>query len=440
MWRKRAVFPALLLAFVACEPATDSDDAGTGATTSAMSLDEVAEHYVKLALAFRPYDADYVDAYFGPAEWASEAEATATPLADLRAAAHDLVDALRTSAGRGTDDMIRLRRSSLEKRLTSVLTRMEMAEGRRLPFDDESAALFDAVAPDHDAAYFQSVHERLEALVPGEGSLNERLDAFRQQFEIPKDRLAAVFDAAVAECRRRTLEHIALPADESFTIEFVTDQSWSGYNWYKGNRFSLIQINTDLPIPISRAVDLGCHEGYPGHHTFNVLTEERLVNERGWIEFTLHPLFGPQSLISEGSANYGIEMAFPDDERRNFEETVLFPIAGLDASQADLYYDVFEALEDLSYVDNEAARDYLNGTLTREEAVEWLMSTAVSPRRRAEQRVRFIETYRSYVINYNLGRDLVAAFITARAGDDRDRQWAEFERLLSEPFTPSDLQ
>jgi len=86
MWRKRALFPALLLALVACEAATDSDDAGTGATTSAMSLDEVAEHYVKLALAFRPYDADYVDAYFGPAEWAAEAEATTTPLADLRAA------------------------------------------------------------------------------------------------------------------------------------------------------------------------------------------------------------------------------------------------------------------------------------------------------------------------------------------------------------------
>src|SRR3970282_855425 len=144
-----------------------------------------------------------------------------------------------------------------------------------------------------------------------------------------------------------------------------------------------------------------------------------------------------QSLISEGSANYGIEMAFPDDERRDFEETVLFPIAGLDASQADLYYDVFEALEDLSYVDNEAARDYLNGTLTREEAVEWLMSTAVSPRRRAKHRGRFIETYRSSVINYNLGRDLVDAFITARAGDDRDRQVAEFGGLLSQRLTPS---
>jgi hypothetical protein len=439
MWRKRALLPALLLVLVACEPATDGDDNDTGAPASAMTLDEVAERYVKLALALRPYDSDYVDAYFGPAGWASDAEATATPLTDLRAAALELVDALPMSES-GGDEMLRLRRAALEKRLTSMVLRMEMAEGRRLPFDDESAALFDAVAPDHEAAYFQSVHDRLDALVPGEGPLNERLDAFREQFEIPKDRLAAVFDAAVAECRRRTLEHIALPADESFTIEYVTDQPWSGYNWYKGNRYSLIQINTDLPIYISRAVDLGCHEGYPGHHTFNVLTEERLVNERGWIEFTLHPLYGPQSLISEGSANYGIEMAFTDDERREFEERVLFPLAGLDASQAHLYYDVVEALEELSYVDNEAARDYLNGALTREETVEWLMSIAISPRRRAEQRVRFIETYRSYVINYNLGRDLVAGFITARAGDDRDRQWVEFERLLSRPLTPSDLR
>jgi hypothetical protein len=58
-----------------------------------------------------------------------------------------------------------------------------------------------------------------------------------------------------------------LPAEESFTLEYVTNQPWSGYNWYKGHYTSLIQINTDLPVAISRALDLACHEGYPGHHT-----------------------------------------------------------------------------------------------------------------------------------------------------------------------------
>jgi hypothetical protein len=280
----------------------------------------------------------------------------------------------------------------------------------------------------------------LDALLPGDAPLNERIDRFRRRFEIPKERLAPVFDAAIAECRRRTLEHIDLPDDENFTIEYVSDQPWSGYNWYKGGRFSLIQINTDLPIFIDRAVDLGCHEGYPGHHTYNVLIEEQLVNDLGWIEFTLNPLYGPQSLISEGSANYGIDMAFPAEERKAFERGVLFPLAGLDAAEADRYYDLLDALGDLDYAVNEAARDYLNGALTKEQTIDWLMRNALSTRERAEQRVRFIDSYRSYVINYNLGRDLVESFVERRAGDDSERRWTEFQYVLSQPISPSDLR
>src|SRR5690606_15790898 len=131
----------------------------------------------------------------------------------------------------------------------------------------------------------------IDALVPGEGPLAERVEAFRQQFVIPEDRLEAVFNAALAECRTRTLMHIALPVQESFRIEYVTDKPWSGYNWYQGNAHSLIQVNTDLPIFLDRAVELGCHEGYPGHHTYNALLESELVEKRGWREFSVYPLF-----------------------------------------------------------------------------------------------------------------------------------------------------
>ena len=60
--------------------------------------------------------------------------------------------------------------------------------------------------------------------------------------------------ASIAECKRRTLQYIALPTEEKFTLELVTKQPWSGYNWYKGNATSLIQINTDLPVLMSRVV------------------------------------------------------------------------------------------------------------------------------------------------------------------------------------------
>jgi hypothetical protein len=256
---------------------------------------------------------------------------------------------------------------------------------------------------------------------------------------IPPERLGAVFDAAIAECRRRTLEHIALPEEESFVIEYVRDKPWSGYNWYKGDSFSLIEINTDLPIFIDRAVDLGCHEGYPGHHVFSVLLERDVVEGRGWVEFAVNALYGPQSLISEGSANYGIELAFPGDERVAFERDVLFPLAGLDPALAEPYYALGELLEQLSYAGNEAARDYLNGTTTADEAAAWLVEYSLTSPERAAQRVRFFDAYRSYVINYNYGKDLVRGYIEARAGADRDRKWAELVGLLSTPLSSSDL-
>src|SRR5690606_14498130 len=168
---------------------------------------------------------------------------------------------------------------------------------------------------------------------------------------------------------------------------------------------------------------LGCHEGYPGHHTYNVLLERDLVGDRGWVEFWVNPLYGPQSLISEGSANFGIDLAFPGGERAEYEGEVLFPLAGLDPSEADHYYRLIDLLEELSYAGNDAARRYLDGDISAEEAARRLVEyTLVSPER-ARQRVDFFDTYRSYVLNYNLGRDLVRAHIDGVADDDPDARW-----------------
>ena len=62
------------------------------------------------------------------------------------------------------------------------------------------------------------------------------------------------------------------------------------------------------------------------------------------------------------------------------------------------------------------------------------------PRERAQQRVRFFDQYRSYVINYNLGKDMVRTFIERRAGEDPGKRWEEFGRLLSSPRLPSGLE
>jgi hypothetical protein len=339
----------------------------------------------------------------------------------------------------GNDELVELRFAYLTRQLAAVAARIRMLEGERLTFDEESAALYDAVSPRHTEAELDGVLADLDARLPGEGSVGERYERFRAQFVIPRDRLEAVFDAAIAGCRARTVEHIELPAGESFTLEYVTGKSWSGYNWYQGGFKSLIQINTDLPIYIDRAIDLACHEGYPGHHVYNVLLEKGLVRDRGWVEFTVYPLFSPQSLIAEGTANYGIEVAFPDDERRAFERDVLFPAAGLDPALVTEFFEIAALVERLSYAGNEGARRYRDGLIDASAAAAWHEKYTLASRPRAEQRVRFIDQYGAYVINYNLGKDLVARHVERLAGDDAARRWEVFEQLISSPRLPSGL-
>jgi len=408
--------------------------------TGADVMSPLAERYVRLVLAVGVHDPDFVDAYYGPPEWKPAPAQPPRSTADLGHDAELLIQQLEATAVPDAP-LERLRRDYLIAQTRATRTRLAMLNGSRMTFDDESKKLYDAVAPTHDEAYFADALRALNGLVPGEGSLASRIEAFRQQFVIPPAKLDAVFRTAVEACRLQTAGHLTLPAGEQFTIEYVTGKSWSGYNWYQGNYRSLIQVNTDLPIFIDRALDLACHEGYPGHHVYNVLLEHHLVRGRGWQEFTVYPLFSPQSLIAEGTANFGIEVAYPTAARVAFERARLFPLAGLDPSTAAKYYDVQDWLDRLDYAGNEAARRYLNGAIDASQAADYLVTYTLTSRERAVQRVRFFDQYRSYVINYNLGKDLVRAYVERKGGtvDAPDARWKIFGELLSSPRLPSGL-
>jgi hypothetical protein len=402
-------------------------------------MDSAAERYVKLVLSLGEHDPDSVDAYYGFPEWREEVRATKPSLDHIHAAALALREEL-VATPRPTDRMLELRMLYLIRQTEALIARGEILNGRRMTFDEESKALYDAVAPHNPEAHFQEINAALQRELPGNGRLIDRLESFRRDFIIPRDRLDSVFGAAIAACRAITLEHMSLPEDESFTVEYVNNKSWSGYNWYQGNHRSLIQVNTDLPIFIDRAIDLACHEGYPGHHVYNTLLEQNLVRRRGWIEFSVYALFSPQSLIAEGSANYGIDVAFPSDARIEFERESLFPLAGLDGGRADQYYRVHELTMKAAYAGNEAARRYLDGQIDANAAVEWLTTYALMSPDRARQRVRFFDQYRSYVINYNLGKDLVKRHVESQAGPNGERRWRVFMELLSSPTLPSSLK
>jgi hypothetical protein len=152
----------------------------------------------------------------------------------------------------------------------------------------------------------------------------------------------------------------------------------------------------------------------------------------------VYPLFSHQSVIAEGSANYGIEMAFPGEARTAYERDSLFPLAGIDPALAERNAAVREVLERLNYARNDVARRYLDGAIDSSGARAEMQRLWLSAPGPAAKTVQFIDDYRSYVINYNLGRDLVARWIE-RQGPSADDRWRAFQALLSTPRLPADL-
>ncbi len=407
------------------------------------NIDPLAEAYVRLVLSVGQYNGDFVDAYFGPDSLKPTGpKADSLPAAELLRQASDLIQECENIGSTELSDDDRYRVVWLNKLLIALKTKVEMMAGRELTFDEEARLLYDAAPPTFSAAHFDSLLIELDSRLPGKGSIAQRYTGYAKQFTIPIQKLDTVFNVAIAEARKRTNGYFELPADENFTLEYVTDKPWSGYNYYQGKGQSKIQLNTDFPIPADRVIDLACHEGYPGHHVFMTLLDLNLYQAKGWVEFSVYPLFSPLSLISEGSANYGIEVAFPGAERVRYEREVLFPLAGLDSAQATTYYAVQELRSRLTYADNEAARNYLNGAFTREEAAAWIEKYQFFEHDKALQRTRFYDTYRSYVINYNLGKDLVAHRMASlgSTADQPDKRWQLFKELLSRPPVPASIQ
>ncbi|WP_295800378.1 hypothetical protein [uncultured Microbulbifer sp.] len=420
------------------EASADTQKSTVDDSDETPDLDQLAEDYVRLVLTLGNHDKSYVDAYYGPAEWKTAATGDRATAAELANRAEQLLAQLPESIEPG-DDLQTLRAHYLKTQLRAVVYHAHhLADANFRNFDREAQALYDTVPPVQEFADFEPVLAQLEQLLPGDEPLYLRVKAFQDQFQIPEDKMGAVFDAAIKGCRDRTKAHVTLPANENFVLEYVQDKPWSGYNWYQGNAQSLIQINTELPIQIDRAIDLGCHEGYPGHHTYNALLEQMLVKDKGWMEYSVYPLFSPQSLIAEGSANYGIDLAFPGEERLAFEKAVLYPLAGLDPAEAEKYDQVLALKGKLSFAENIVARQYINGEIDSDKAIELFQQYAVMSPEKARQRVRFVDTYGAYVINYNWGKQLVKEYVEQGNGS-QDERWQRFAKLLSSPRLPSSL-
>lgn len=404
-------------------------------------MNSIAEGYLRLALQIGKYDSDFVDAYFGPDNLKpkdDKSEYNQAVFEELNKTVNNLLDQMESLVEYPANELEIMRYSYLYKQFLACKTKIYMLNGMKFTFDEELNALYDIEDDYKDEKYFENYLNELDNILPGGGDILQRFTSFREQFIVPENKLKIVFNTAINECRKRTNQFIKLPPTEKFEINYVKNKPWSAYNWYKGNSFSLIEINTDLPIYVDRVLDLSAHEGYPGHHVHHTMMEWNLYKKRNWIEFSIYLLFSPQSVIAEGIANYGIELLFPRDERIKFEKQYIFSQAGLDTSKADLYYNVMDIVNELNKSINFAARNYLSGNWDENKTIKWIQKYNLRTEESAKKSIEFIKRYRTYIVTYHIGYEIIKSYIEARSSEVE--RWKLFNEIISKPIIPSRIE
>jgi hypothetical protein len=402
--------------------------------TQQPELDAFGREYASLSFAIERHVPGFIDAYLGPEDLRVALDpddpAGAPPSPDaLVTAARDLLARIPSL------DATEGRKGYVTKQVEAMLATARRVAGEEIPYREEVRLLFDIEPAATPESVYDAAIADLDALLPGDGPIAERMIAWRQSYVIPPETARRLVDVILPELRARTQEFVDLPEGEAIEIRMVQDQPWSGYNWYLGNGRSRVELNTDLPIYAYRLTDLLAHEGYPGHHTEHAL-KERLYTVQGLGEHALQLINTPECVISEGIATVAEKLLFAPDELVRFRRERVYPAAGI-IGDPEREVAIGAALRILRSVPGNAALMLHEEGQDPEDVVAYLQHYALSTEAEARQRLRFIADplWRAYIFTYHVGYELISGWLDQAPAERRGR----FRTLLTAQVYPSQI-
>ena len=387
------------------------------------------DRYIELGLRLGRHVDGFVDAYYGPVSLAERVdhEPLREPAALVAEAGQLIVD---LDGGAGEPDLGPDRRRWLRGQVVGLHTSARKLAGAQVSYADEVEQCYGVRPQRRDEEEFEAAHRRLDDVLPGSGPLSDRYTAWREGLAIPPEKLPSVIDSLAEDFRERTDRLFGLPEGEHIEWELVTNQPWSGFNYYQGGLSSRVAINTDLPVLSPTIAHLVAHEAYPGHHTEHSRKEVGLVRQRGHLEETIFLVGTPQCLLAEGLADLGLEILLgirPEPLVADHLRPLGVPY------DAEVVATVAQAGEALNNVRGNVAFLLHEDGASSDEALAYAQRWGLVSRDRAEKMLEFLtdETWRAYISCYLEGLPLCRSFV----GGDPER----FGQLLNDQLLPADL-
>jgi len=263
-----------------------------------------------------------------------------------------------------------------------------------------------------------------------------RVTAWKKSVELEPHTVLPVLQLAVEESRNRTLALFDLPPGEEVSLYLVQNEPWTAFNWYLGAYRSRIDANTDPPLRVDHPISLMTHEAYPGHHTERAMKEHRLYHQGARAEHAVVLSLAPESVISEGIAMSAESMIFSPEELAALLHDRLNPLAGMADVNVERQMGSAKADDELWVVTANAALLLYRDARPPDEVRKYMERYMLRTPRGVAKGLEFIQSplWRSYIFNYNMGKQLLAPLL------EGPEAVANFRRLLSEPFAPSQVR
>jgi hypothetical protein len=395
------------------------------------------ENYVRLAFriekVFQTLHARrFISYYYGPWAWKAEEEA-----APMRSPADLLRMAGALSESLAKEPFEPHRAAFLAKQLQAQETICRVWCGEVFSLEEEAYRCFDIRPTWTRETQFEQNLALGETVLPGQGGCFDRMQALTRRYTLPPEQSPLVLrflQEALAEVRRRTHEMMTLPAGEEVSVQTVTGRPGNlAFSGYLGGYRSQIEFNLDVPLDLSRVLEIMSHEGYPGHHVEAVLKEQELYQARGYVEQMLELLIAPQAVISEGFAMLAPSIIFTPDEEQAWLAEHIYPAAGVEPVAVDWEY-VRRMFEWSMDVQGNAAFLLREGR-PEQEVMQYLIRYLMVTEEQARPMLVYLKVpfNTARIFSYTVGKRLLQPWLA------RSDQRMAFFRLLTEQLYPSEL-
>ncbi|MCI8599543.1 MAG: hypothetical protein HFJ10_14070 [Lachnospiraceae bacterium] len=319
--------------------------------------------------------------------------------------------------------------------MRSLRVRSEMLLGKEIKYDDMIKGLYDLTAPDYEEEIFDKALKELEEVLPGKGTLAERIANFKKKVTVPANRLAATMTGAVEAFHEMAIKNMDINQDSAPRLSFYSfgehrkglELDGYVYDWELDRINWEIVFSTDHAFTIDDIISFSCHEVEPGHLTFIGL-RTKAAYENACPELAVVSQFSPSSAFVEGGARMGIDLCLPGEELYKFEKEVLFPLAGFDPNLIECLPAWHHYRKVMNYAKQQLDRKMWNREWTQAEGIAYMKKYQLAAPEECAYAVNHLAVDPGHFVAHDYSRDIIMRYVYNKAKTMPER-WKMYKDL-----------